>query len=610
MKNTLLVLAAAAILALDAGAQTSARLKLAVDDGPAAAAELESRGFDVLHPTIEPRSLEVIVLPAERAWLRENGWEAELLSIGRPLVEIMGEPEAIPSGYSNLNGIYADMNAAAASYPSICQVVNLTQKYGTPQTWEGRDLFAVKISDNVAVDEDEPNLVVVSNHHAREIVTPVIALTAIDRLTSQYGVDPAVTAVVDDNEIWIAPTWNPDGYNYVYYTDNWWRKNRRVFSGGTGCDQNRNYDNGWHNGCSGSTTPSSSTYKGPSPNSEAETQTMIAWAQDRRFAKVLDFHSYGRETLHGYACWNHPWDSYYQTEAILLSQQGGYGSSHRYPSADGEHQQWHFGRQGSYAFLIETHNEFQPSFVSGTAEANQLQPALQWMYERPIPLTGTVTESCSGAPIDATIEITNINFPNGEVNSSGGLYGRYYVFAPNGTYTVRASATGFTPVTQQITITSSGGHVLDFVLGGGGTPTVYCTAKVNSQFCTPAITYSGAASASSPQPFDIGAMNMLNNKNGVLFYGFDSYNLPFQGGFLCVKPPVKRTPVQNSGGNPPPADCSGTYSFDFNAYIQSGADPLLVVGASVFAGYWARDPADFIGFGTSLSDAVAFTICP
>ena len=82
------------------------------------------------------------------------------------------------------------MNAAATNYPAICQMVDLTAKYGTPKTWEGRSIYAVKISDNVAQEEDEESCMVVSGHHGNEFGTPMIALDVISRLTEGYGKDP------------------------------------------------------------------------------------------------------------------------------------------------------------------------------------------------------------------------------------------------------------------------------------------------------------------------------------------------------------------------------------------------------------------------------------
>ena len=142
-----------------------------------------------------------------------------------------------------------------------------------------------------------------------------------------------------------------------------------------------------------------------------------------------------------------------------------------------------------------------------------------------------------------------------------------------------------------------------------GSTTTYCTAKVNSKGCTPAIGWTGTPSMSSPGTFDVTATNVMNNKNGILFYGISGrFNLPFQGGVLCVKPPTRRTPVQTSGGNPPPNDCSGSYSFDFNAWAQGGSDPNLAVGVQVNGQYWSRDPQS--PSTTGLTDGIEFVLCP
>ncbi|MBL8863164.1 MAG: choice-of-anchor B family protein [Planctomycetes bacterium] len=141
-------------------------------------------------------------------------------------------------------------------------------------------------------------------------------------------------------------------------------------------------------------------------------------------------------------------------------------------------------------------------------------------------------------------------------------------------------------------------------------PATYCTAKLNSQGCAPAIGASGTPSASSPAAFTVTCVNVLNNKPGILIWGLQRAATPFQGGTLCVAAPVRRTPLQVSGGNPPPGDCSGAFAFDFNALLQAGQEPALVPGARVVAQYWSRDPLDPLGFGSSLSDALEFTIQP
>ncbi len=149
-------------------------------------------------------------------------------------------------------------------------------------------------------------------------------------------------------------------------------------------------------------------------------------------------------------------------------------------------------------------------------------------------------------------------------------------------------------------------EVLDLVCATA--PTVYCAAKLNSQGCSAAIGFSGIASVSSPAPFAVTATNVINQQAGTLFYGFASAATPFQGGTRCVHTPLARTPLLASGGNAPPDDCSGAYSYDFNARIDSGVDTSLVAGATVFCQFWYRDGADPAGFGTGLSNALQFSI--
>jgi hypothetical protein len=139
-------------------------------------------------------------------------------------------------------------------------------------------------------------------------------------------------------------------------------------------------------------------------------------------------------------------------------------------------------------------------------------------------------------------------------------------------------------------------------------PATYCTGKPNSLGCVPSMSWSGSASATSATPFLITCSNVLNQVGGVLLYSHTPNAAPFQGGTLCVKAPLRRTSTQNSGGSASGSDCTGAFSFDFNARIQSGVDPTLVVGSEVFNQYWSRDPAS--PSSTSLSNGLRFLINP
>jgi hypothetical protein len=460
-------------------------VRVTVSDLDAFQSQIDAAGYDVLRVDRGQTSttIDLVVTRAQWQTLVARGHRVAIVGRTRPLREILHPPTrsrttsrtaeisaeagvGASSTYLDLDEVLARMQQIASAYPSIARLVDVTAAYNTPTTFEGRHLFALKISDNVGVDEDEPAVLLVSAHHAREITTPLITLNAADRLTAGYASDPRIAAAVNGHEIWVAPVWNPDGYNHVFATDNLWRKNRRVSGSGIGVDQNRNYSQGWTASCSGSTSPGAETYKGPSAASEPETQAMMTWSRAERFAKVIDYHSFGREVLYGYLCLSHPFSAWLQQEAAAISRASGYGGTTRQPSAEGEHPQWQFANLGSYAFLIETQTEFQPPYASGVSEASLVWPGVLAVLDRPISVSGHVTDAASGAPLAAQIELVNVTFPNGERNASGGAFGAYHMFLPPGTYDVRFSMTGYEPVSRQVTVTSTSAAVVDVQLSG------------------------------------------------------------------------------------------------------------------------------------------------
>ncbi len=131
----------------------------------------------------------------------------------------------------------------------------------------------------------------------------------------------------------------------------------------------------------------------------------------------------------------------------------------------------------------------------------------------------------------------------------------------------------------------------------------YCTAKMNSALCVPSIGFSGAPSTSGTAPFLVTASLVMAQKSGLLFYGYQPHAGAYQGGTMCVRAPIRRLGVQNSGGG---VSCTGTYSTDMNALIRAGTDAQLVSGATVYCQYWYRDPAD--PWNTGLTDALEFQI--
>lgn len=175
-------------------------------------------------------------------------------------------------------------------------------------------------------------------------------------------------------------------------------------------------------------------------------------------------------------------------------------------------------------------------------------------------------------------------------------YGVFSLSASDGSVAVGARSAG----------PSASGSAFVFDPSASQSICAHCTAKVNSAGCTPAIGWSGTPTAGGTTPFSITASQILAGKNGLLFYGAPTTSpVAFQGGQLCVTQPLRRTPVQFSGGS---TVCGGSFGFDFANLIASGVDSQLVAGAVVRAQYWSRDPSAL--FTSSLTDAVQFTVLP
>lgn len=142
-------------------------------------------------------------------------------------------------------------------------------------------------------------------------------------------------------------------------------------------------------------------------------------------------------------------------------------------------------------------------------------------------------------------------------------------------------------------------------------PTTYCTPKTNSLGCTPAISVSGVPTIGTVGGFTLGAMQVLNQRMGMLVYSvIGPASTPFGGGWICMQRPTRRTPPQGSGGSTFGSDCTGTHAIDFNAHIASGLDPSLVVGTTAWAQWWTRDPGFAVPNNLGLTDAATFVIWP
>jgi carboxypeptidase T len=259
-------------------------------------------------PLMGQRRIEVIGRPGDVARLQQANLQHRILLKDLaashraalqqyPAVSVDTLTPAIGQGAMGGHYTLAEMESILddfhSQYPTLC-----SQKISIGQSIEGRDLWMVKISDNVGIDEGEPEVLYDALHHAREPLSMSTTLLFMDELLDGYGVDDEATFLINERELYFVPCVNPDGYEFNRQSNpnggGMWRKNRRDNGGGSfGVDLNRNYGTQWNapNGGS-STNPGSDLYRGTAPFSEPEVAAVEAFSAGRQFVQVFSSHSY------------------------------------------------------------------------------------------------------------------------------------------------------------------------------------------------------------------------------------------------------------------------------------------------------------------------------
>lgn len=479
--------------------------------------------------------LEVVVQQHELAAFLSLAPRAELVETSRPFRAIAAERAAalgedLPDlAYYEVAEIEAAIDAEVLLHPGLAQKVDLSTLPGGQFTHQGRSIYALKVSDNVGVDEDEPAIVLAAQHHARELNSPVMVIGAMQRLLAAYATDPALRAVVDGHEIYFVPMVNPDGVHHVWNVNNNWRKNRRQNSTTSfGVDLNRNYPFLWGL-CGASTTTTSDTYRGPSPGSEPEVQTLRNLIARVRPEVYLDFHSSGQQVLRMWApcaTVNSTMQVFQQRYADDLRAPMTYGT--RDPSASGEAPEDHYSSGGTLSFLVEIGTSFQPVYATTVAEEARVWPGIRQALTawRPA-LRGHVRSSAGNVPLAATVTFAPNLLNHGEVTKSRSRDGRYGLWLPLGTWNVTFAAPGHDSRTIAVTVASYDQPVdVEVVLDASGNAATLSAAGSFRIGTSVGFTYTHANGTGLPALFGWS----LGTSPGIALGGLRT--LPLNGDFL------------------------------------------------------------------------------
>jgi hypothetical protein len=312
-------------------------------------------------------------------------------------------------GFHSYLEMTAELQDIANNYSKIAKLYDLG---GSVQ---GRTIWGLKITDNPNIEENEPEVRICGCHHGNELMSVELPLLLAWFLVENYSINPDITYLIDNREIWIIPMVNPDGRMLMQ------RRNAN------NVDLNRDYGYMW-DGSGGS----------QSPFSQPETQVIRAHALENNFVLSLSFH-----TTAAYV--NYPWNYKPQFTPdndliALLSNQyatsSGYTAIYGYDwyQVRGDTNDFSYGCRGGIDWTIETGN----SNIAYSWNKNQ-DAMVDIIDAADMGLTGKVTDANTGQPIEATVWVEELYWPC----FTDPKVGDYHRVLLPGNYTVNFRANGY-----------------------------------------------------------------------------------------------------------------------------------------------------------------------
>ena len=389
---------------------------------------------------------------------------------------------------------YVDMMIAFAdSFPDICKLHHL----GTLNS--GREILIVQISDNVGQKENEPSFLYTSSMHGDELAGYILSLRLIDYILNGYDNNPRLTELVNEIDIWINPLANPDGAYYGGNQDVWSATRYNA----NWNDLNRNYPD-----------PEDGQHPDGNPWQD-ETVIFMGLADTVNFTISANMHG-GAEVC------NYPWDTWsiltaddswwqYVSHEYADSCQINSGNGYFNYLNDGITNGWDWyeidgGRQdymNYFRYCREFTLELSDDKTPDTWDLPTLWDAnypslLNYMEQSLYGIRGIVTDSITGVPLKAKIEITGHDLDSSHVYSNLPI-GNYHRHIFQGNYNLTFSKSGYYSKTINATILNNDIIIEDVQLLPFG------TTEIVEQIST----------EKNKVNFDILGRNINDNKNSI-----------------------------------------------------------------------------------------------
>jgi len=311
--------------------------------------------------------------------------------------------------FHSYDSLTTELQTIAANYPDI------TNLYSLGKSVDDRDIWGLKITNNPDIEEDEPEVRICGAHHGNEYMSFELPLLLAWLLVENYTIDPYITDLVNNREIWIIPLVNPDGREAgSRYNSN-------------GVDLNRDYGYMW-DGEGGSS----------SPFSQPETRIIREHALDNNFGLSLSFHCSGDIVNY---IWNYKGDPVPDNDiTVYLSEQ--YGDHNDYWVVEGydwyqtkgDLNDFSYGCRGD----IDTTIEVQTSNIPGAWDLNR-DATIEIIDAVDMGVRGIVTDINTGLPIAATVWVDEAYWPC----FTDPKIGDYHKLLLPGTYNFNFRANGY-----------------------------------------------------------------------------------------------------------------------------------------------------------------------
>jgi PKD repeat protein len=381
--------------------------------------KLHFMGFDYEPSSADGTSVRMYLVPEELKQLQNSHlrYQVTIPDLNRHFEHFWDNP-LVPPGYYTYDQIIAIADSLASNFPSICKKVIWGTSMG------GRQLAALKISDNAGADETEAEIMFDGGIHGDEIGGSQNVIMFARDLCLGYGADPTITDLINNREIWLYLMVNPDGRVAMSRYNN------------NGVDCNR--DNGYMWNGEGNSWGAFS---------QVETKALRNGILDNQFVVYTNFHS-GIEIL------AYPWS--YRTDPTRdnehINQMAGvyanasgysnfqYGQGYNIMYAiNGSTKDFQYGSLGNIGWSIEISSDKQPPSSQISYYYNANKPAMLAIINQcGWGISGMVTDSVTGEPVRASIWVNNY-FPV----YTDPLVGDYHKYLTPGTYTVKVVANGY-----------------------------------------------------------------------------------------------------------------------------------------------------------------------